>query len=217
VTIPDSDDVPLSSEDALRRAALFASGLLALRESPRFHELIQELCRTMDVPIAGVSVIDSGFCWLPVLHGADLDAVPLSESLCIGVVETQIPMTETNLPRQAAIRRQPLCHRPPVPARLLRRSRCAGVQGAKLGTVFIADQRVRPDFADRAIPALERTTARVLEEASSPHHMRRVGRTTVEGLESLIRRATRDGNDALVTAIDRVMREVLPLTGMRGS
>jgi GAF domain-containing protein len=216
VTIPDSDDAPLSSEDALRRAALFASGMLALRESPRFNELIQELSRAIDVPIAGVSVIDSGFCWLPVLHGIDLDSIPLSESLCVGVVETQVPMTETDLCANPRFADNRFVVGPPslrayaaVPMR--------GVQGARIGTVFIADQRVRPDFADRAIPALERTTARVLEEASSPHHMRRVGRTTVEGLESLIRRATRDGNDALVTAIDRVMREVLPLTGMRGS
>jgi hypothetical protein len=47
--------------------------------------------------------------------------------------------------------------------------------------------------------------------------MRRIGRSTVEGLEALIRNATRDGNDALVSAIDRVMRDVLPLTGMRGN
>lgn len=215
MTIPDADDTPLSSEDALRRAALFASGLLALRESPRFHELIQELCRTMDVPIAGVSVIDSGFCWLPVLHGADLDAVPLSESLCIGVVETQIPMAETNLPAKPQFADNRF-----VTGELALRAYAAvplrGVQGAKLGTVFIADQRVRPDFGDRAVPRLERTALRILEEASAPHHMRRIGRTTVEGLEALIRRATRDGNDALVTAIDRVMRDVLPLTGVRG-
>lgn len=215
MTIPDTDEGPLSSEDALRRAALFASGLLALRESPRFNDLIQELSRAMDVPIAGVSVIDSGFCWLPVLHGVDLDAVPLSESLCIGVVETQIPMAETDLPANPKF-----AHNRFVAGPLALRAYAAvpmcGVQGAKLGTVFVADQRVRPDFANRAIPQLERTTLRILEEASSPHHMRRIGRTTVEGLESLIRQATRNGDDALVTAIDRVMRDVLPLTGMRG-
>lgn len=215
MTIPDSHDMPLSSEDALRRAALFASGMLALRESPRFNDLIQELSCAIDVPIAGVSVIDSRFCWLPVLHGADLDAIPLHESLCAGVVESQVPMAEIDLlanPRFA--------HNRFVDGPLSLRAYAAvpmrGVQGARLGTVFIADQRVRPDFADRAIPALEHATARILEEASSPHHMRRVGRTTVEGLESLIRRATRDGDDMLVTAIDRVMREVLPLTGVRG-
>ncbi|OYX51494.1 MAG: hypothetical protein B7Y97_04985 [Sphingomonas sp. 32-66-10] len=215
MTIPDSDSVPLSSEDALRRAVLFASGLLALRDSPRFNELIQELSRTMDVPIAGVSVIDSGFCWLPVLHGVDLDSVPLSESLCAGVVETQIPMAETDLPANPEFANNRFVAGP-LALRAYAAVPMRGVQGAKLGTVFVADQRVRPDFAHRAIPQLERATTRILEEASSPHHMRRVGRTTVEGLESLIRQATRDGDDALVTAIDRVMREVLPLTGMRG-
>jgi hypothetical protein len=215
VTIPDTDNVPLSSEDALRRAALFASGLLALRESPRFHELIGELCRTIDVPIAGVSVIDSGFCWLPVLHGADLDAVPLSESLCIGVVETQIPMAETDLTAKPQFADNRFVTGP-LALRAYAAVPLRGVQDAKLGTIFIADQRVRPDFADRAVPRLERTALRILEEASAPHHMRRIGRTTVEGLEALIRRATRDGDDALVTAIDRVMRDVLPLTGVRG-
>ncbi|WP_066659400.1 MULTISPECIES: GAF domain-containing protein [unclassified Sphingomonas] len=214
MTIPDTDEGPLSSEEALRRAALFASGLIALRESPRFNELIQELGRTMDVPIAGVSVIDSGFCWLPVLHGADLDAIPLSESLCAGVVETQIPMAETDLPMNPKFADNRFVTGP-LALRAYAAVPMCGVQGAKLGSVFIADQRVRPDFADRAIPQLERATERILEEASSPHHMRRIGRTTVEGLEALIRNATRDGNDALVSAIDRVMRDVLPLTGMR--
>lgn len=215
MTIPDTDDVPLSNEDALRRAALFASGLLALRDSPRFHELLEELTRAMGAPIAGVSVIDSGYCWLPVLRGVDLDAIPLADSLCIGVVETQVPMAEPDLlanPHFAANR----FVAGPLALRAYAAVPLCGVEGAKLGTVFVADQRVRQDFADRAIPRLERTAQRVLDEASSPHHMRRIGRTTVEGLEALIRQATRDGDDALVTAIDRVMRDVLPLTGMRG-
>lgn len=216
MTIPDSHDVPLSSEDALRRAALFASGMLAVRESPRFNELIQELSRAMNVPIAGVSVVDSGFCWMPVLHGVDLDAIPLSESLCAGVVESQIPMAETDLCANARFAGNRFVVGPPT-LRAYAAVPMRGVQGARIGTVFIGDRRVRRDFADRAVPALERATMRILEEASSPHHMRRVGRTTVEGLESLIRQATRDGDDALVTAIDRVMREVLPLTGVRGS
>lgn len=215
MTIPDTDDGTLSSEDALRRAALFASGLLALRESPRFNELILDLIRAMDVPIAGVSIVDSGFCWLPVLHGADLDAIPLAESLCAGVVETQIPMAETDLPTNPKFADNRFVTGP-LALRAYAAVPMQGVQGAKLGSVFIADQRVRPDFADRAIPQLERVTMRILEEASSPHHMRRIGRTTVEGLEALIRKATRDGDDALVSAIDRVMRDVLPLTGIRG-
>lgn len=215
MTIPDTDDVPLSSEDALRRAALFASGLLALRESPRFHELLEDLTRAMDAPIAGVSVIDGGYCWLPVLRGVDLDAIPLAESLCIGVVETQIPMAEPDLPANPQFARNRFVAGP-LALRAYAAVPLCGVEGTKLGTVFVADRRVRPDFVNHAIPRLERAAFRILEEASAPHHMRRVGRTTVEGLEALIRQATRDGDDALVTAIDRVMREVLPLTGVRG-
>ncbi len=215
MTIPDTDDVPLSSEDALRRAALFASGLLALRDAPRFHELLEELTRTMDVPIAGVSVIDGGYCWLPVLRGIDLDAIPLAESLCVGVVETQVPMAEPDLPGHPGFADNRFVAGPTA-LRAYAAVPLCGVEGAKLGTVFVADRRVRPDFVERAIPRLERTASRILEEASAPHHMRRVGRTTVEGLEALIRQATRDGDDALVTAIDRVMRDVLPLTGVRG-
>lgn len=215
MTIPDTDDVPLSSEEALRRAALFASGLLALRESPRFHELLEELCAAMDAPIAGVSVIDRGYCWLPVLRGIDLDTIPLAESLCVGVVETLIPMAEPDLPANPKFAQNRFVAGP-LALRAYAAVPLCGVEGTKLGTVFVADQRVRPDFIDHAIPRLERAALRILDEASSPHHMRRIGRTTVEGLEALIRRATREGDDALVTAIDRVMRDVLPLTGMRG-
>lgn len=215
MTVPDTDDVPLSSEEALRRAALFASGLLALRESPRFHELVEDLRRTMNAPIAGVSVIDGGYCWFPVLSGIDLDSIPVADSLCNSVVETQIPLTETDLTTNAKFAGNPFVVGP-VAIRAYAAVPLCGVEGAKLGTVFVADRHIRPDFIDRAIPRLERTALRILDEASAPHHMRRIGRTTVEGLEALIRRATRDGDDALVTAIDRVMRDVLPLTGVRG-
>ncbi|MCR5869297.1 MULTISPECIES: GAF domain-containing protein [unclassified Sphingomonas] len=216
MTVPDADDVPLSSEDALRRAALFASGLLALRESPQFAELLEELTEALDAPIGGVSLIDRGYCWLPVLRGIELDAVPLADSLCVEVVETLVPMAEPDLPANPQF-----AHNRFVAGPLALRAYAAvplcGVQGAKLGTLFVADRRVRRDFADHAIPRLERTALRILDEAAAPHHMRRVGRTTVEGLEALIRRATRDGDDGLVTAIDRLMRDILPLTGVRES
>ncbi len=214
MTVPDADDVPLSSEDVMRRAALFASGLLALRESPRFREFLEELTGALDAPIGGVSLIDRGYCWLPVLQGIELDAIPLADSLCVSVVETLVPMAEPDL-----LADPQFAHNRFVAGPLALRAYAAvplcGVQGAKLGTLFVADRRVRPDFADHAIPRLERAAFRILDEASAPHHMRRVGRTTVEGLEALIRRATRDGDDGLVTAIDRLMRDILPLTGVR--
>jgi len=214
VTIPDTDGAHLSSEEALHRAALFASGLLALRQSQFVVDLIETLSRDLAVPIAGVSVIDAGRCWLPVLVGADLDSIPLSQSLCISVVETQVPMAVPSLatnPRFA----DNLFVTGPMALRAYTAVPLRGMKGAKLGTVFAADRRERGDFPDRALPMLERTARQVMEEASAPHHMRRIGRTTVDGLESLIRQAMREGDDALVAAIDRVMRDVLPLTGLR--
>lgn len=213
--IPDTDGEYLSSEDTLHRAALFASGLLALRESSYVHELIEKLARTLDVAIAGVSVIDAGRCWLPVLYGADLDSIPLDQSICAGVVESQVPMAEPDLAKNARFAGNVFVAGP-MALRAYAAVPLRGVQGARLGTVFAADRRNRPDFARRAIARLERTADHILKEASAPHHMRRIGRTTVEGLETLIRQAMREGDDALVSAIDRVMRDVLPLTGLRG-
>lgn len=214
MTIPGTDGGHLSSEDALHRAALFASGLLALRESRFVLDLIEKLSRNLEVPIAGVSVVDAGRCWLPVLIGVDLDSIPLEESLCVNVVETQVSMAEHSLTANPQFVDNPF-----VTGALALRAYAAvplrGVRGAKLGTVFAADRRERTDFSDRAVPMLERTAQQIMNEASAPHHMRRIGRTTVEGLETLIRQAMREGDDALVSAIDRVMRDVLPLTGLR--
>lgn len=214
MTIPETDGVHRSSEEALHRAALFASGLLALRESRFVLDLIEQLSRDLAVPVAGVSVIDAGRCWLPVLVGADLDSIPLADSLCISVIETQVPMAEHSLstdPRFA----ENMFVAGPMALRAYAAVPLRGVTGAKLGTVFTADRRERADFCDRAVPMLERTAQQILTEASAPHYMRRIGRTTVEGLETLIRQAMREGDDALVSAIDRVLRDVLPLTGLR--
>ncbi len=214
MTIPDTDGDYLSSEDALHRAALFASGLLALRESRFVLDLIEQLSRDLAVPIAGVSVVDAGRCWLPVLIGADLDSIPLAQSLCVSVVETQVPMAEHGLATNPRFADNPFVAGP-MALRAYVAVPLRGVRGAKLGTVFAADRRERADFADRAVPMLERIAQQIIEEASAPHHMRRIGRTTVEGLETLLRQAMREGDDALVSAIDRVMRDVLPLTGLR--
>lgn len=214
MTIPDTDGDHLSSEEALHRAALFASGLLALRESRFVLELIERLSRDLAAPIAGVSVVDAGRCWLPVLVGADLDSIPLAQSLCISVVETQVPMAEHSLSTNLRFVEN-IFVSGPMALRAYAAVPLRGVKGAKLGTVFAADQRERPDFLDRAVPVLEQIAQQILDEASAPHHMRRIGRTTVEGLETLIRQAMREGDDALVSAIDRVMRDVLPLTGLR--
>ncbi|MDR6853506.1 hypothetical protein J2Y54_003026 [Sphingomonas sp. BE123] len=210
-----ADDGSRSSDDVYRRAALFASGLLALHESPRLHELLAELADALTVPIAGICVLGHGHCWLPVAHG--LASAPIAErdTFAVQVVETLTPIAFADLttePQHA----DGLLTRAPLNFWAYAAAPLRGVGGTAIGTVIAADTKPRPDFPARAIPALEDVAVRIMEEAGAPHHMRRIGRMALDGLEDLIRQATRDGDDALVSAIDKVMRDVLPRTGLRG-
>ena len=215
MTVPGSGDVPKSSEEAFRRAALFASGLLALRESPRLRELLEALSHAANVPVAGICVLEGDHCWVPVVLGLDLERMPSSESLSAQVAQTQSPVVMADLRGHPELSNHPVV-RGSVSILSFAAAPLTGVQNVSFGALFIADHAPRPDFDVIAIPHLKRVADDIMREAGSPHHMRRAGRTTVEGLEALIRQATRDGDDELVTAIDRVMRDVLPLTGIRG-
>ncbi|QDX25758.1 hypothetical protein FPZ54_06810 [Sphingomonas suaedae] len=214
MTVPESGDIPVSSADAFRRAALFASGLLALRQSPRLHELLHELAHQASAPIAGVSVIDGQFCWLPVAIGLDVDRLPIAEALCVderGLPRRAIEPDLLAIPHFAA---HPAVAGP-IAIRAFAAAPLRGVEGVGLGAVFIADRVARTDFIDCALPILDDAADRIMIEASAPHHLRRMGRSTLDELERLIREATRNGDDELVTAIDRVLRAVLPHTGLR--
>lgn len=214
MTGPESGEVPVFSADAFRRAALLASGLLALRESPRLKKLLRDLAHHAAVPIAGVSVIDGEFCWLPVTVGLDLERPPITEALCVNQDGLPGRTLEPNLLASADFATHPMVSGP-IAIRAFAAAPLRGIEGVGLGTVFIADRVARTDFIDGAQPILDHAADQIMMEASAPHHLRRMGQSTLEELERLIREATRSGDDALVTAIDRVLRTVLPLTGVR--
>ncbi|RYY34105.1 MAG: hypothetical protein EOP59_16800 [Sphingomonadales bacterium] len=214
MTVPDSGDVPVSSADAFRRAALLASGLLALRESPRLKGLLRDLAHRAAVPIAGVSVIDGAFCWLPVTVGFDVERLPIADALCVDQDGLPGRILESDLLASPHFANHPMVTGP-IAVRAFAAAPLRGLESVGLGTVFIADRVARADFIDRALPLVDHAADHIMAEASAPHHLRRVGRSTLDELEQLIREAMRSGDDALVTAIDRVLRTVLPLTGVR--
>lgn len=216
MTVPEAYQPRQSSEDMFRRAALFASGLLALRDSPRLMEWVRELAETLAVPIAGVGIIERGHCWLPVTVGMTVDRVPIENCLSAHIVATGRGAAIADLYDDPQFADSQMV-RPPLSMRACAGAPLLGANGTPVGTVIIADARIRPDFTPRILPRLEKMAQRIMAEAAAPHHLRRMGRTTVEGLEALIRIAARDGDDELVRAIDRVMRDVLPHTGMRGA
>ncbi|MFL9841587.1 GAF domain-containing protein [Sphingomonas sp. ST-64] len=206
--------LPIYSADAFRRAALFASGLLALRGSMPLHALLDDVAHQIDVPITGVSVIENGFCWLPVALGLNIERLPISDALCVDTNGFPADLLEPDLLASARYRDHPLVAGP-MAIRAFASAPLRGIEGVELGTVFIGDRKARPDFLVRAKATLEHAARHIMAEASAPYHLRRMGHTTLAELEALIRDATRDGDDELVTAIDRVLQTILPHTGIR--
>lgn len=214
MTAPESGEVRVFSADAFRRAALFASGLLALRGSAPLRALLKDVAHQIDVPVAGVSIIENGFCWVPVALGVEIERLPISDALCVDPDGLPADLLEPDLLATARYVDHPLVAGPTA-FRAFISAPLRGIEGAELGTVFLADRKPRPDFTACAKTALEHTARRIMAEASAPHHLRRMGHSTLAELERLIRDATRNGDDELVTAIDRVLRAVLPHTGVR--
>lgn len=208
-----SDPEVQARQETLRQAAVFASGLLAMRSDPTLFALVGRMAAEFAVPMAGITVIDRGRCWLPITVGSDLDSVVLDEAICPHVVAKAQPLCVADL----ATHPQLSAHWAvvgPYRVKAYAGVPMLGVNGSALGTVYIADVVRREDFDDTTIARLEKISTQVMKHANQPRHLRRIGPFVVDLLMPMIRAAARDDDHDLVDALDDILRGVEQGSGL---
>lgn len=187
---------------------------MAIRSDPAIQTIVSSLAETCAAPLAGVCMLDQETCWVPVSIGIDVESIPASEALCPHVIAGGHPVGVSDLTQHATFRHNKL-----VVGHFAWRAFAAaplpGLHGINLGTIFVADTTPRADERFLNTDAVAAAAATVAIEAAHPRRLRRSGATTIKQIEALIRDAAMDGDDDLVSAIDRVMTQILPFTGSR--
>ncbi|MBW4330450.1 GAF domain-containing protein [Stakelama sp. CBK3Z-3] len=193
----------------LRQAAILASGMLLLRGDAVLQERIAKLAERTRTRVSGITVMNDETCWLPICHRIDAESLPLSESLCAAVVKRNSKVTLPNLLKDPEFKDHPAVIGP-MRIRAYAGVPLGGILGGAIGTVFVADTEPRDDFDAEVLAQLETEADYITREIQQSHHRHRTEKYAVGPLMEMIRKAMREGDDDLVTALDHVLRSIEP-------
>ena len=85
-----------SNNENNRLSVLYSVGLLDTPIEERFERITRLLCRVMNVPIAGISIIDSDREWFKSIQGINITETPRYNSFGNYVLETKDKLVVTD-------------------------------------------------------------------------------------------------------------------------
>ncbi len=149
-------------DDALRVAAVRASGLLDSPSEERFDRLIRELAAALDAPVAYLALIDAERQWLKSKVGEIATQVHRDDSFCNHAILGSEPMLIEDASRDPRFAASPLVTHDPK-LRSYAGMPVIDRTGNRIGTVCVADYRARR-FEREEISILLEFAARVQRE-----------------------------------------------------
>src|SRR5262245_57367454 len=133
---------PIPADEASRLAALHALGILYTPAEERFDRITRLACRSLETPIALVSLVDSAFQWLKSAQGMEVTETPRTVAFCAHAIlqESSLVVPDTHLdPRFAD---NPLVTDEPY-IRFYAGHPIRAADGSRLGTLCVLDRERR--------------------------------------------------------------------------
>ena len=153
---------PIPDDEEQRLAALHALGVLDTEPEERFDRYTAEIARTLDVPVALVSLVDADRQWFKSHHGTDAKQTPRDVSLCAhaihgdDVFEVPDALIDDRFADNPMVKNDPRVRfYAGMPLRL--------ADGSAVGTLCVIDQRPRR-LDDRELDELRRVAGLVTAE-----------------------------------------------------
>ena len=141
------DPERLRSDEELRLAAVRRYNILDTPPDDAFDRITHLVCRTLDVPVAFISVVDADREWFKSRRGIELTEIDRDTALCAIVIKTDEPLVVHDVRQNAAYLENPIIARDPtlhafaaVPMRTY--------DGHPIGTLCVFDRRVRTFTVD---------------------------------------------------------------------
>ncbi len=193
-----SMDAPEPFDELARLGDLYALDLLDHEPNERFDRITRVTRRTLGVPTALVSLVDSDRQWFCSRQGLDADETPRRDAFCAHAIVSAAPVMVVEDARlDSRFAANPLVTGPPH-IRFYAGAPIISARGHRLGTLCVIDQRPR---------GLEAADQRVLRDLADllEREMHYIGLSLLDPLTGLANRR----------AFTQTARRLLPLDGGR--
>lgn len=191
--------------EVLRQAAVFASGVLAIRANDALLAIVARAAALVDTPMAALSILDRDRQWFPVAIGLPAQT-PRSLSFCAHAILTPdkvfcVPDARAD----ARFARNELVTSPPG-IRFYAGAPLLDVDGQPLGALCAIDQRPREPLSAEQQRALADLAGEAMAEIRRAEECRVFAPEAIEYIVPQMRDAARVDDEPLLLALDRVVQ-----------
>lgn len=197
-----------NAREELRQAAVFASGVLAMRGNAALQAVVQRTATLLETPIAAVSISDRERQWFPVSIGLPHADTPRAASFCSEAVAA--PETLMCVPDAAAdprFRDSPLVTGA-LHIRFYAATAILTQNGIPLGALCAMDKVPRTRLTPQQQAGLQALAAEATQEIGRIDNAWRYGADGIDNILQQIRRAAQQGDETLIVALDKVLQEL---------
>lgn len=205
----DGDGRPQPSDgEVLRQAAVYASGVLGMRENPRLQAIAERAATLLKVPMVAISVVDGDRQWMPASIGLDMDETPRDVSFCAHtILAPTSPMVVPDATADERFRNNPLVTGHPE-IRFYAGAPIITADGAALGAVCVIDRTPRPGLTAEEEAALSALACEAAAEFEQLDNIRRYGPDAIERILQQMRDAVQHEDETLILELDRILQKV---------
>lgn len=159
---PVAARVPLPPDEDRRLRTLYGYGVLDSERDARFEDLVAEVARDCDVPIATITFVDSARQWFKASVGIDLEETARDVALCAyTILEADRPMVIPDTTLDSRFRENPLVVGDPG-LMAYAGAPIVAPDGTVMGTVCAMDTEPHA-YTQGELDALARVSRRVVE------------------------------------------------------
>lgn len=195
-------------KEAIRQAAVFASGVLGMSEHPRLRSIVERAADLLKVPVAAISVVDGDRQWFPAMIGLESDETARDLSFCAHAImtpeRTMVVPDATEDPRFAA--NSLVTGSPKI--RFYAGVPIVTAGRAALGAICAIDHEPRAALSSEEEATLRSLAQEAAEEIDKIENVRRYGSDASEMIVEQMRQAMRQQDEPLVLELDRVLQDL---------
>lgn len=193
--------------EALRQAAVFASGVLAIRSNDALLAIVARASALLGTPMAAMSIIDRDRQWFPVAIGLP-EQTPRSLSFCAYAILT--PDDVFCVPDACAdprfVDNDLVTSGPRI--RFYAGAPLVDGHGQPLGALCAIDHQPREPLSPQQQAALVALAAEAMAEIGRAEECRGFNAEAIEHVVAQIRAAARADDEPLLLALDRIVQSL---------
>ena len=205
----DKEHLGISAEpsEVLRQAAVFASGVLAIRNNERLRAIVEQAAELLKTPIAALTIIDRDRQWCPVAIGVPSE-LPRQIAFCRYTIRNpDQTLCVLDATADARFADNPLVTQSEG-VRFYAGSPLVDPDGLALGAICVLDHQPReslPEDKRVALEALAREAMAILHDSIERAQF---APEAVDQIVEQIRDAARSDDEPLLLALDRIVQKL---------